>query len=94
MVIWPKQGPLEQKWGSHSTTGIYAEKGSETLALWQGLDEEFAIVRLYAGIHSVAPIEVVKEIKTSSLKKATKEFNKVAQVLGFTPHPSPQTKTP
>lgn len=94
MVIWPKQGPLEQKWGSHSTTGIHAEKDNEALVLWQGLDEEFAVVRLFAGRHSIAPSEVIKEIKTSSIKKATKEFNKVAQVLGFTLHPSPQTKTP
>ncbi len=84
MAIWPKQGPLEKKWSSHSTTGIYAKKEKEALVLWEGLDAEFAVVRLYAGLHSVAPIEVIKEIKTSRRQNAEKEFKKIAKILGFT----------
>ena len=89
MAIWPKQGPLEKKWGSHSNTGIYAKKRKEALVLWQGLEAEFAIVRLYAGLNSIAPIEVIKEIKTPHLQKAVKEFNKIAKVLGFTKNSPP-----
>lgn len=94
MAIWPKQGPLEQKWGSHSSTGIYAKKEKEALVLWQNLDKEFAIIRLYAGIRSIAPLEVIKEIKTPSIKKAQKEFNSVAKILGFTKDCPAKTKTP
>jgi len=80
-----KEGPLEEKWRSHTGTGITANKESDALALRESMggSKEFAIVKLYGGCWTTSPMEVLEELKSSNLEEAKKRFADLAKELGF-----------
>lgn len=83
-----KEGKLEKKWNFYIGTGINAQKGKDTIVLRKSpRGGEFAIVQLFGGCWTSSPMKVLEEIKTSDIKIAETQFNKVAKKLGFKKQP-------
>lgn len=79
-----KNQELEEKWGFYEGAGIVAKRGKNSLALRKKIGGgEFAIVKLFGGFWTNSPIKVLEEIKTGSLKKASRRFEDVAKKLSF-----------
>ncbi len=83
-----KERSLEEKWSSYAGTGITAKKGKNAIALREAVGGgEFAIVKLIGGCWSDSTMEVLEEVKTSSLEIARERFNTLVQQLGFKTQP-------
>jgi hypothetical protein len=90
-----REGDLERKWNSYSSTGVNAFNKRETLTLRRAIDgREFAVVKLYGSSGGVPRLEVIEEVATSELETAEQKFDTLASGLGFTkPQPKRLTTT-
>ncbi|MEK6839365.1 MAG: hypothetical protein AABX72_00320 [Nanoarchaeota archaeon] len=83
-----KETKRDKEWHSYTGTGITAEKGNDAIALREAVGGgKFAVVKLHGGCWTNSAVEVLEEIDTSDVRKASVRFDVIVQQQGFATKP-------